>query len=94
MCFDCCCLPLLPKAGGIDDSYAKESRQIVSEVFEIEDDEDHDHSLCARRHGWDYSVVFYGIIPSNPLTSLTIARQTRNHGKFLLAGKVWPFWAK
>jgi hypothetical protein len=52
------------------------------------------HSLCPTRHGWDYSVVFYGIIPSNPLTSLTIARQTRNHGKFLLAGKVWPFWAK
>ena len=47
--------------------------------------------LCPTRHAWDYSVVFYGIIPSNVLTSLTIARQTRNHGKFLLAGKVWPF---
>jgi hypothetical protein len=50
--------------------YAKESRQIVSEVFEIENDEDHDHSLCPTRHGWNYPVVFYGIIPSNPLASL------------------------
>src|SRR5580704_13513670 len=33
------------------------------------------------------AIFGYGIIPSNPLTSLTIARQKRNHGKFLLAGK-------
>jgi len=35
--------------------------------------------------------LFGGIIPFDPLTSLAIARQTRNQGKFLLAGKVWPF---
>ena len=60
------------------------------QCIDAKDDEDRDHSLCLTRHGWDFSVVFYGTIPPNPLASLAIARQTRNHGKFLLAGKVWP----
>jgi hypothetical protein len=40
-------------------------RSLFRELAGFEDDEDHDHSLCPTRHGWDYSVVFYGIIPSN-----------------------------
>jgi hypothetical protein len=26
------------------------------------------------RYGWNFSVIFYGIIPSNPVASLAIAR--------------------
>jgi len=35
------------------------------------------------RYGWNFSVFFYGIIPSNPVASLAIARQKRSHGRIV-----------
>ena len=31
------------------------------------------------RYGWNFSVFFYGIIPSNPLAHLRRIRKKRNH---------------
>ncbi len=51
--------------------------------------EHHQHYLVAvhrerahhlTRNGWNFSVIFYGIIPSNPLASLAMTREKRNHG--------------
>jgi hypothetical protein len=31
-------------------------------------------SISLTRYGWNFSVIFYGIIPSNPLASVAIGR--------------------
>jgi len=40
----------------------------------------------------EFFVTFYGIIPSNPLASLAMTRQTRNHGDSF-SGKYWEIIA-
>src|SRR5262249_50864093 len=39
------------------------------------------------RYIWNFSVFFYGIIPSNPLACWGGVRQKRSHGKIAFSGK-------